>query len=217
MIIEHNPDEELNNESSPSFGPIDTDPDTDHKPEALQKSDLMTVVPAISKRVDELEQAVRILPTVEEDGSSECPFARELYAKKEELEQQVTSDIDVLNDFLVKLDKEIERCGKNLAQIQADSAKLNLQEPQDCYVQAELEQQKEYKDAVKDREDVYAVLVKAEAILKITQRKKYPGEEPQGQDQSPISFPDHVQIPPSESQPDTLGGEVDGLISLGPL
>jgi hypothetical protein len=57
--------------------------------------------------------------------------------------------------------------------------------------------------------------MKVQAALGSSQIGSFPVKKPQGQDQSPISFPGHVQIPPSQSQLDTLGDEVDGLISLG--
>ena len=41
------------------------------------------------RAVEELVQAARVLPRVEEDGTSECPFAEELYARKEEAQMEV--------------------------------------------------------------------------------------------------------------------------------
>ncbi|MEW5902623.1 MAG: hypothetical protein AB1715_14245, partial [Acidobacteriota bacterium] len=52
----------------------------------------------ISSRVEELERAMA-LPDVDEDGSSECPFAESLYAKKEELEEQVARDVEKLKSY----------------------------------------------------------------------------------------------------------------------
>jgi DNA repair exonuclease SbcCD ATPase subunit len=159
------------------------------------------------KDVDDLERATTSLPHVEEDGSSECPFSGELYAKKEELEEKVTSGVNRLHDCLADLAKEIQRCKANLGRIQADSAKLNLQETQDCYSEAESEQQRQYRHVVQDREAILVALGKAEAVLKISRTRKSPGGTPRR------------QTPPSSapSGPGGLGKELDGLLSLGPL
>ena len=64
---------------------------------------------SISGHIKELESALA-LPEVNEDGSSECPFAEDLYAKKEALEEQVTHYLEKLMHYDKALDNEIKRC-----------------------------------------------------------------------------------------------------------
>jgi len=45
-----------------------------------------------------LHEQVDVLPSVDKDGNSECPFAQELYAKKDQLERQLRATLDRLYD-----------------------------------------------------------------------------------------------------------------------
>ena len=146
----------------------------DHVPRGAELRSLLNY---ILQLIAELESAMTSLPHVAKDGSSDCPFAGELYAKR-----------------------------------------LNLEETRRCYSEAESEQEREYRRAVEDRDAVYIVLKKAEAVLEVSNTRKLPGgifKETQG-----------LSAPGSHSSGDltsavfsegSLGGELDGLMSLGPL
>lgn len=169
----------------------------------------------ISSHIKELENALA-LPEVNEDGSSECPFAEDLYAKKEALEKQVTQDLRTLKRYGQVLDYEIQRCQHNQAKIQADGTKLNLQEASGHYSQAADAQQHQLQSAIEDKDAVSVVMSKAQAVLNVSRTRKYPGKEPQ---ERPFPSPPFgVQGPTSSSSPaGKPGGELGGLISLGPL
>ena len=79
----------------------------------FRDSELQSILDRDKKLIDELEQAMTVLPHVEEDGSSECPFAGELYAKKEELEQQVKDVVKHLQGYDADLTREIRRLKGN--------------------------------------------------------------------------------------------------------
>lgn len=227
MIIEHNPDEELNNESSPSFGPIDPDSDpdsdTDHKPDPdglLQGGKLRIELHRISRLVDELDMAMTCLPHVEESGGSECPFAEDLYAQKEELEGKVVCEVEKMHSCIAELEHQIQRYKGNLTRIQTDSGKLNLEETQECYSDAMDAQEKQIRQTEQDIDAVSVVLAKAEAVLKVSQKRNYPGGKPQRQNPFPPSQqePSQPSVPLSQPiVPDISNDGVDGLISLGPL
>ena len=169
----------------------------------------------ISSRTKELESALA-LPEVNEDGSSECPFAEDLFAKKEAIEGQVANDLKKLNRYAKVLDYEIKRCQRNLTKIQADGSKLNLQEASGHYSQAADAQQQQLQSAIEDKDAVSVVLSKAQAVLNVSRTRKYPGKKPQERPFPMPTFgaPGSTCIQSSTGKP---GGELGGLISLGPL
>ncbi len=136
----------------------------DHVPRGAELRYLLSY---ILQLIAELESAMTSLPHVAKDGSSECHFARELYVKKEKLEQEVAFWIQELHRFLAYLRKEVERCLRNLERIRSDARRLNLEETRQCYSEAATEQEREYQRAVEDRDAVYIVLKKAEAVLEV--------------------------------------------------
>jgi len=174
----------------------------------------------ISKLVNELETTTSSLPYVREDGESECPFAENLYAKKVELEGQVSGKVNLLAGYLMELDAERLRCQKELGKIQEDYKKLNLQETSDHYAEAVLRQKEKCRSIEEDKDAVSVVLVQAKAVLKMAKERKFPGKKPQEQFPFPAGMPG-TPLPPSQSpgsrsQPGGLDNEVGGLISLGP-
>ena len=175
---------------------------------------------SISKLVGELETATSSLPYVREDGESECPFAENLYAKKEELEGQVSGKVNLLGGYLMELDAERLRCQKELDKIQEDYKKLNLQETSDHYAEAVLIQKEKCRSIEEDKDAVSVVLVKAKAVLKMAKERKFPGKKPQEQFPFPAGMTETPlppsQSPDSRSQPGGLDNEIGGLISLGP-
>jgi len=54
---------------------------------------LTSYLGSVESEVARLEEAIRVLPRVTPGGSSECPFARDLYARKEELEASVAYSV----------------------------------------------------------------------------------------------------------------------------
>lgn len=197
----------------------------------VRGGELRSQIDRFLKQVDELERAMTSLPHVENNGSSECPFAGDLYAKKEELEQQVLAGIQTLRGHLADLEREGQRCRANLGRIQADAGRLNLEDTQDQYAVAETEQRRQYREVLQGRDATLVALGKAEAVLKVSRTRKFPGGEPPRQEQYPLSQRGSAQPPnslpaspqgpsaplPPACGPGSLGGELDGLTSMGPL
>jgi len=181
-------------------------------PRGLQ---LQNELQSISSHIKKLESALA-LPEVNEDGSSECHFAESLYAKKEELEEHVTHDLEKLKRYAKVLDNEIKRCRRNLAQIQADGGNLNLKETSEHYSYATDAQQQQLQSAIEDKDAVSVVLSKAQAVLNVSRTRKYPGKKPQERPfpTPPFGTPGSTCIRTSTGEP---GSELAGLISLGPL
>jgi len=173
---------------------------------------------SISSKVKELESVTSSLPYVNADGSSECPWAESLYARKEELEGKVRGDIHHLADYLMQLDADLLRCLERLKKIQADYAKLNHQTPQHHYAEAVRREQDQCQHVQDDRDAVSVVLTRAKAVLAMSRRRKYPGKKPQQQFPMPTGTPGVVTASPQGPSSAPVGGGVDseigGLMSL---
>ena len=180
-------------------------------------SELRWILDKIKRLVDDLEQAMTVLPHVKEDGSSECSFAGELYGKKEELEEEVKDAIQRMQSYDADLAREIRRLKENQGRIRADANKLGLPETQDHYNVADEAAQKEYRKLVQDREAIAVVMAKAQGVLQVSRRRKMPGGAPPAS--SPVSSgTSKVHQPPGSAPgPGPLDKGLDGLISLGPL
>jgi len=196
--------------------PKKSPPDRSNITDVPRGDQLRSELDSISSRIKKLESALA-LPVVKEDGSSECYFAENLYAKKEGLEKQVASDVEKLKPYVMALGKEEQRCKGNLQQIQTDGGRLNVPETSQRYSEAAEAQQRQLQSAIDDKAAVCVVLAKAQAVLKASQAKKFPGRKPQEQPLFPVpplSGPGLTCVQPSPGQPDN---ELGGLVSLGPL
>ncbi len=175
----------------------------------------------VTASVGQLESILQSLPRVEANGRSECPFAEDLYAQKEELETQVSRAVAMLQGYLSALEKEVERCERNLDQIGRDSTKLNVPAALDAYNTAEQAQRDEYYQAVTDRDAVVLVLSRANGVLQVSRSRKYPGKIPE---RDPFGVPPKPLVPPTPGGPQpvgpggpSLGGDAGDLFDMGPL
>ena len=220
--------------------------DPNSQPERVPRGgELRSELSSISNLIEQLESAMNSLPHVEKNGGSECPFAEDWYAKKEELEKKIAFEVGRISQYLVFLEKEVQRCKGNLAKISSDATRLHHEETKDRYSDAQLKQERECRLAIQDRDAVFVVLQKAEAVLKVSRTRKFPGREPQRDPFSPPAFPGGSQTPgqggpgqppplilaePSDvkeidkqptskasSTPSGSGSELDNLLELGPL
>lgn len=192
--------------------------EVDHTESGVTRgAELRHVLAQVSEDINGLESAMNSLPHVDNQARSECPFAEELYAQKEELERQVTEDVGRLLGYMRAIDHDIARCRNNLARIRADSAKLNRDEVRDCFSAAEEAAQRKCREALQDKDAISIVLARAEAVLKVSRTRKFPGREPQRQ--FPFPGPDTPvpALPGSRVTGGDISEELDGLLSIGPL
>jgi len=201
-----------------------TTPDSHARSSSIEvpsKKAIEAELASISKEVSDLEAATSSLPYVNEDGESECPFAENSWAKKEELEEKVSGKVNVLAGYLMGFDAERLRRQKELDRLQEDYKKLNLQETSDHYAEAVLRQKEKIRSLQERKDAVTAVLVRARAVLKASKGRKFPGRKPQQQFSFPLdpsgTSPSDPLSPGSHSKPGGLSNEVTGLMSLGPL
>lgn len=185
--------------------------------------DVWRKVNEANKLTQKLESQSKSLPRMDEDGGSDCPFAEELYAKKEEVEEKLAAAVQALESCLPLLDREISRCRSNLAIISSDRQKLNSQEAGNGYSAAEGEVTKQLRKAVGDRKSVVNALKRARTALEIAKSQKFPGRKPQrpkigGTTSKPVIEPKST-APGSVSDisKPSLDSKIEGVLSTGPL
>jgi hypothetical protein len=176
-----------------------------------------------------LEQKASVLPKVEKDGYSECPFARDLYSVKEEAEEKVTTHLKKLRRNVAVLKKEIYKCKKNLQLIQSDANHLHLEDTIRNYAIAEGSLERYYTKAVDLKPMLDERIAHAIEMLNKTKGKKWPlGKAGKSSDTYVPAFrwigpserqapfrPEPSRLPELNRSP--LNREIDNLMSLGPL
>lgn len=148
---------------------------------------------------DRLDSSVHSLPHVDPDGSSDCPFAQELYDRKEQLEDQLANHVEFFHRCREILAVELDQARQALDQIAVDKGTLQMTQPIDCYSAAEIQQRDHCYGLQQDLKAIETALDKAERVLAVSRTKKYPNDPEHGTD---------------ANDPE---GEVAGLISLGPF
>lgn len=97
----------------------------------------MDSIEYIKRQMENLESHLRALPLVDEQGISECPFAKELYERKEnEFEPKLEEAINSLHEDIREVSMHIDRVKENMNEIQNKASFLNLDEPKQKYDQA---------------------------------------------------------------------------------
>ncbi len=127
--------------------------------------------------------------------------------RRAELQSKLSSELNKLQRYKVKLDREVVRCEKNLDRIRTDSEKLNLDETREYYYQAESLQLKQYRKAVSDCDAVSWAISRVQAALRTSRG----GGFGVGPDLPGSSLPGY------QNGSGRLGNEVDGLLDFGPL
>ena len=173
-----------------------------------------------------LEKKSGILPKVDKEGNSDCPFAQDLYSVKEEAEEKVINHLKKLRMDHKALMKEISRCRKNLQLIQSDTNRLHLEDTLKAYKEAEGSLECYYKRAIETKARLIESMVDVRKMLDKTKEKKWPlGKARKTDDESvPALFGvRHLEnegtFKKSDSnilEPD-LGKEIDSLMGLGPM
>jgi hypothetical protein len=87
--------------------------------------------------IDALVKALRMLPRVHKDGSSECPFAEELFADKEAIQRELESLSGQLHKHYETATEELKRCKRNRNVIREDEGQLYGVAAQNAYERAQ--------------------------------------------------------------------------------
>lgn len=171
------------------------------------------VLNELTPLVRELENWWPIMPKVDANGHSECPFAEEMYRKKATLESKVFQKAEILRGMLRDIDHEVGRCERNLSRISVDAAKLMRSVAHKKYTEALGHQEREYLYIMARRKKVVEALERAEATVVASRRKQFPiplSNNPplKSLKASASSYP----VKPAGSK---LAHEVNDLFSLG--
>ena len=188
--------------------------------QTLRGPALRSYLSGFTSLIKQLESAMTSLPHVDSSGYSACPLdlANELYAKKEKLEAQVSARMPSLYRVHAALQKEVDRCKKNLDKIQGDAGRLNLQKTRDKYSQAEQAQELELRQATDDRDAIFLAIKKAEAILKISKGRHLPKTKDKIGDKAGDKGKDGKASSDAGSRSsggEKLGSSLKGLLSTG--
>lgn len=135
--------------------------------------------------IQELLTAARQLPKIEKDGSSECPFAKELYEKKEEAQKHAVSCQQQLYECLQWVQEQIQGCSNDLAVISAHQSQLHKDQPRDHYSDAEGKLAAQYNKLVKLKEEIEKTIEEIQKAIIEASQKQYPGKN----SQASMSFP----------------------------
>lgn len=157
-----------------------------------------------------------MLPTVDANGNSDCPFAEGLYALKEDAEEKVRLELHHQRSVCLSVaNAEIARCRRNLARIREDGGTVSNRETAGAYCAAETEQKADLQKALNAWEKTKTIIEMAEQALKRSMQKKYPG----GAKHKPIrsSLPLTGSSYGGSYSQGTGSAEVRDLIGLGPI
>jgi hypothetical protein len=146
--------------------------------ETITIAEIESFLPKAAGCIEELLRAARSLPKVDKDGSSECPFAEEWYAKKEEAQEKVSKCLKRLNKYSCWITKEISRCKNNMTVISAHQDQLNNDRPRKYFSEAEAKLAALYKRLISLLEKVKEMFTKAQEAIREAAQKQYPGKIP---------------------------------------
>ena len=199
------------------------------KPENEKPLDLKNIESDIRKMdclLKTLEEKTGVLPKVDKEGNSDCPFARALYSVKEEAEEKITNHLKKLRIDFKALRKEISGCRKNLQLIKSDSNHIHLADTLEGYSKAEGSLETYYKTALDVKASLAERIASARDILDKTKEKKWPlGKARMTDEESvpplygtePLGSQDTFRTRPSYVPEPDLSKEIDGLMDLGPM
>ena len=195
----------------------------------LRLEDVDSFIEYMEGLLEELWGKINQLPKVDENGYSECPFAEELYAYKEEAAAIVAEESKKLQLCLELVKEEIDRCQQNIEILSTDASSLHLEEAKKKYEAGKKSQRLQYNKGVHQQELLIDLIKRADELLKLAEEKKWPIGEPGRSDRfnpeavleaaldgrfSALRDPDHIR--PLPSRP-AFGSEINNLLSLGPL
>jgi len=182
--------------------------------------------------LEDLENKIGVLPKVDENGSSECPFAEDLYTAKEEAEEKVREALPTLCAYQSILEDELDRCRTNLERISLDAQSINMSTAKDHYGRAESLQEAQYRRVDLQRAAVAEMIARGNKALAESATKKFPGREPQRRTpSSPLpermhprgtaspyrkGFQSHASSFP-ETRENPIYDELESLFSIGPM
>ena len=196
----------------------------------LKLEDVDSFISTMENLLGKLSEKTEQLPKVDKTGYSECPFAEDLYAYKEESYEKVVEESKKSQPYLSLVEEEIGRCRKNIEHLRLDASSLNLEEAKSRYAGAEQSQKSQYNKAVNQKKRLIDVIKKTSELISTAKKKKWPLERPKQQryldpaaahgdaiNRGNAGAPRSQATTPSQATRPNFIGEIDDLISMGPL
>jgi len=160
------------------------------------------------KNIEDLDRSVHSLPAVDKEGNSECPFAEELYAKKEKLQEKLQSQLKELYKILEAIEAEISRCRNNLTVVTSHQNKINGDKVRDHYTEEEARLAARITQLNNMREEVLKAIKACQKAIAEASAKYFPGRKPR-------EWPGLPDDPNSIDTGNSSGdGELDDLFEL---
>jgi hypothetical protein len=172
---------------------------------------LDSYIAGIRSDAEQLKRITESLPAVDPNGNSECPFARELYARKEKAERELIGRLPMLHQYLNAVEKELARCKGNLVVISSNETRLNGDNAKRMYSDAEVAQAAEYKRWVEKRDRIQETLEFVGRVLGAARTKQFPGGA--GGETSQLEAAAGGRPAGGES----VGDELEHLLAMGPV
>jgi len=181
-----------------------------------------------SGNVEQLIKKAGMCPKVDEKGRSECPFADQLYAQKEEMEKKVVNGLTKLGRYRELVDKEIKRFHGNLNQIRSNANRLHSKQAKEKYTNANVACASQIEKNRQRQKALLDLNLRAKKALNLARSKKWPVQKPKKKyrsrsartSRSPIvaskGFKNPASISPSTPLP-RLESAISNLMSIGPL
>jgi hypothetical protein len=190
----------------------------------LSLKDVDSAMEYMAKLLGTLETKINVLPKVDERGDSECPFAEDLYAQKEEEMEKVRKHLEKLRGLLVILENEITRLRCNLSRVQTDGSSLHLESAKERYQSAKQGLEHHINKNQDKKKKILNLMSRAEKMLSLAGAKKWPSGKPKAHKQVPSitsgqtkDFGNTLSSGTSSHSGLSLNTEVKNLFSLGPL
>jgi hypothetical protein len=196
--------------------------------EVRDLKEIKTYMEFFEKSIKELQEATKILPKVDKNGGSECPFAESLYAKKDEAEEKVIEKMKKASRYLDLLKEEIAMWRRNFTEIEIDADALNLPQAREEYNRAKKSTNIQIERNVKLQEELLDLISQAEEHIQLAQKKEWPlGKPKEGFGQTstlgggsdnvgPAEFKGDAPVVPVSQRP-AFKTVIDDLMSLGPI
>lgn len=140
--------------------------------------DIEDYIPIARTCADAALLAIRQLPKVDKDGNSECPFAEELYARKEEAVEQVKSCLRKLYEYANWIEEQLGRCRQNASILSSGKDSLHTERPQITLSEAEQQQLAFCKRLESVAEKIEQTCRELEDAIREASQKEYPTGKP---------------------------------------
>ena len=135
------------------------------------------------KRMDKLESALSVLPRVDPDGSSECPFAEQLFAQKEEPEADIVKGLPDMKDLLQRAQDCVREARQKLNGKRVDPKRYGEAiNARMYYLFRDTDSFEEscYLQALYDHKRIQNALARADELLRKSRVKQWPLGRPRG-------------------------------------